>query len=201
MNEVQKRLEISLSPAVCLGVALLAASGEINAQDLVDDQGVPITAEKQHSFTEVVTESVTGDVYSDEAAKNWQDLSFSNLFSKGWDKPWSSPPNGGGGAPRQGWLNAYDGVFYRLSIATFGWQHGNGGDGYTNNIVSYTPLNQRLEIQTDIPVIASTQGASGRETNFGDFKIAPRMILSESKNPDANLQPDLPHPHRRCFQR
>ena len=175
------------SPALCLGIALLAACGEINAQDLVDDQGVPITAEKQRSFAEVVTESVTGDVYSDEAAKNWQELSFSNLFSKGWDKSWSSPPNGGGGAPRQGWLNAYDGVFFRLSIATFGWLHGNGGDGYTNNIVSYTPLNQRMEIQTDIPVIASTQGGSGRETNFGDFKITPRMILSESKEQTQTL--------------
>ena len=173
--------------AAGLGISLLAASGEINAQDLVDDQGVPITAEKKLSFTEVVTESVVGDVYSDEAAKNWQELSFSNLFSKGWDKSWSSPPNGGGGAPRQGWLNAYEGVFYRLSIATFGWLHGNGGDGYNNNIISFTPLNQRLEIQTDIPVIASTQGGSGRETNLGDFKITPRLLLSESKEQTQTL--------------
>ena len=190
--------------AAGFGIALLAASGEINAQDLVDDQGVPITAEKKLSFTEVVTESVTGDVYSDEAAKNWQDLSYSNLFSKGWDKSWSSPPNGGGGAPRQGWLNAYDGVFYRLSIATFGWQHGiNGGDGYNNDLVSYTPLNQRMEIQTDIPIMTSTPGASGRnsETNFGDFTITPRIILSESKNVTQTFQPDLSHPHRRRFQR
>jgi hypothetical protein len=107
------------------------------------------------------------------------------MFSKGWDKPWSSPPNGGGGAPRQGWLNAYEGVFYRLSIATFGWQHGlNGGDGYNNNLISFTPLNQRLQIQTDIPIMTSTPGASGNgsETNFGDFKITPRMILSESRD-------------------
>jgi hypothetical protein len=181
-NRSTKKTRSIFSPVICLGLSLLAASGEINAQDLVNDQGVPITAEKKLSFTEVVTESVTGDVYSDEAAKNWQDLSYSNLFSKGWDKAWSSPPNGGGGAPRQGWLNAYDGVFYRLSIATFGWQHGNGADNYSNDIVSYTPLNQRMEIQTDIPVIASTQGASGRQTNFGDFTITPRIILSESKN-------------------
>ena len=187
IKQSTKKIRNIFFPAVCLGVSLLAASGEINAQDLVDDQGVPITAEKQRSFAEVVTESVTGDVYSDEAAKNWQELSFSNLFSKGWDKSWSSPPNGGGGAPRQGWLNAYDGVFFRLSIATFGWLHGNGGDGYTNNIVSYTPLNQRMEIQTDIPVIASTQGGSGRETNFGDFKITPRLLLSESKEQTQTL--------------
>ena len=97
---------------------------------------------------------MTGDVYSDEAAARWQELSYGNLFSKGWDKPWSSPPTGGGGAPRQGWLNSYEGVFYRLSIATFGWQHGlNGGDGYNNNLVTFTPLNQRFEIQTDIPIV------------------------------------------------
>ena len=171
--------------AAGLGMALLAASGEISAQDSVDVQAAPVPASKDYSFIEAVTESVTGDVYSDEAVARWQDLSYSNLFSKGWDKPWSSPPNGGGGAPRQGWLNAYDGVFYRLSIATFGWQHGiNGGDGYNNDLISYTPLNQRMEIQTDIPIMTSTPGASGRnsETNFGDFTIAPRIILSESKN-------------------
>jgi hypothetical protein len=181
-ERMTKKTQNWFSVAVCLGVTLLAVSGEISAQDVVDDLAAPAKSVKDYSFKEAVTESVTGDVYSEEAAANWQDLSYTNMFSKGWDKPWSSPPNGGGGAPRQGWLNAYDGVFYRLSIATFGWQHGNGGDGYSNNIVSYTPLNQRMEIQTDIPVIASTQGASGRETNFGDFKITPRMILSESKN-------------------
>lgn len=173
------------STATCLGIALLAASGQISAQDIVEEQAAPVQTEKDYTFAEVVTQSVTGDVYSDEAAANWQDLSYSDMFSKGWDKPWSSPPNGGGGAPRQGWINAYDGVFYRLSIATFGWQHGlNGGDGYNNNLTSYTPLNQRFEVQTDIPIMTSTPGASGNgsETNFGDFKITPRMILSESRD-------------------
>ena len=176
--------------AAGLGIALLAASGEISAQDIVEDQVAPVQTERHYSFTEAVVESVTGDVYSDEAAARWQDLSFSNMFSKGWDKPWSSPPNGGGGAPRHGWLNAYEGVFYRLSIATFGWQHGlNGGDGYNLNVTSFTPLNQRMEIQTDIPVMTSTPGASGNgsETNFGDFKITPRIMLSESRDVSQSL--------------
>jgi len=171
--------------AAGFGFALLAASGEISAQDVVEDQAAPVQSEKDYTFTEVVTQSVTGDVYSDEAAANWQELSFGNLFSKGWDKPWSSPPAGGGGAPRHGWIGAYDDVFYRLSIAVFSWEHGrNGGDGYSNNLVSFTPLNQRLEIQTNIPIMTSTPGASGNgsETNFGDFRITPRMILAESKD-------------------
>lgn len=109
------------SSAVCLCLVLFACSAEIHAQDAVEEQAATAPAEKDYTFLEAVVESVTGDVYSDEAAARWQELSYSNMFSKGWDKPWSSPPNGGGGAPRQGWLNAYDGVFYRLSIATFGW--------------------------------------------------------------------------------
>lgn len=170
----------SFSKAVLFGCALFAVNGQSIAKDLTEEQTI-----KNYSFSEMVAESITGDVYSDQAAANWQDLSYGNLFSKGWDKPWSSPPNGGGGAPRQGWLNAYDGVFYRLSIATFGWQHDlNDGDGYSGNLISYTPINQRMQIQTDIPLAVSTPGAGGgnSQTNFGDFRIAPRIILSESKD-------------------
>lgn len=188
-KQIIKKTQRRFSTAVCLGIVLLLASGEISAQyivdDIVDDQVAPAQADRDYSFSEIVTESVTGDVYSDKAAANWQDLSYSNLFSKGWDKPWVSPPNGGGGAPRQGWLNAYDGVFYRLGIAIFGWQHDymSNGDGYTGNLTNYTPLNQRFEITTEIPV-SSNRGASGSDsqTNFGDFRISPRILLSESKN-------------------
>jgi hypothetical protein len=182
-ERMTKKTQSRFSAAVCLGVTLLAVSGEISAQDVVDDLVAPVQTDKDYSFSEVVTKSVTGDVYSDEAAARWQDLSYGDLFSKGWDKPWSSPPTGGGGAPRQGWLNSYDGVFYRLSIATFGWKHGlNGGDGYNSNLITYTPLNQRFEIQTDIPMVASTPGAFHSETNFGDFRITPRFLLSESRD-------------------
>jgi len=184
-ERIIKKAQSCLSTVLCLGVTLLAASGEISAQDIVEEQVVPTQAERDYSFSEVVTESVTGDVYSDKAAANWQDLSYSNLFSKGWDKPWVSPPNGGGGAPRQGWLSAYQGVFYRLGIAVFGWQHdpNNTGDGYTGNLVNFTPLNQRFEIETDIPMVSNRGGASSdSQTNFGDFRITPRIILSESRD-------------------
>ena len=175
----KKKTKKSFSTAAGLGIALLAASGQISAQDIVEEKATPVQTEKDYTFAEVVTESVTGDVYSDEAAARWQELSYGNLFSKGWDKPWSSPPTGGGGAPRQGWLNSYEGVFYRLSIATFGWKHGlNGGDGYNSNLVTFTPLNQRFEIQTDIPMVASTPGNPHSETNFGDFRITTAIKLS-----------------------
>jgi hypothetical protein len=188
-EQILKITQRLFSSAVCLGVLLLATSGEISAQDIVDDivddQVTPVKTDRDYSFSEVVAESVTGDVYSDKAAANWQDLSYSNLFSKGWDKPWVSPPNGTGGAPRQGWINTYDGVFYRLSISTFAWQHGlaNNSDGYSGTLTNYTPLNQRMEIRTDLS-LTSNRGPTGRsdaQTNFGDFIITPRFLLSESK--------------------
>jgi len=143
----------------------------------------PAPVEHDYSIGEVISESVTGDVYANP--ERWQALSFRNLFSKGWDKPWVSPPAGGGGAPRQGWINANDGVFYRLSIAGFNWTHGPGNyaDGYSGQLTSYTPLSQRFEIRTDL-FVTSTRGPGGvgdSQTNFGDFIITPRILLSESK--------------------
>ena len=94
----KKNLSHILS-ATCFGMALFAVSGEISAGEIPDEQTTSVQSDKDYSFSEIVTESVTGDVYSAAAAENWQDLSYGDLFSKGWDKPWVSPPNGGGGAP------------------------------------------------------------------------------------------------------
>jgi len=182
-ERITKETQSGFFKAFCLVFTLLAFNEEISAQDIPEQQVATTQTDREYSFSEVVRESVTGDVYSDPS--KWRDLSYTDIFSKGWDKPWVSPPNGSGGAPRQGWLNTYDGVFYRLSIAVFGWQHNlnNNGDGYTGDLVSYTPLNQRFEVQTDIPM-TSNRGATGSnsQTNFGDFKITPRMILSESED-------------------
>ena len=150
-----KKTQRHFFTALYLGIALFAASGEIRADEMTTEQTPLNQEDKSYSFSEAAIESMTGDVYSDKAAANWQDLSYSNLFSKGWNKPWVSPPNGGGGAPRQGWINANDGVFYRLGIAVFSWQHGlgNGSDGYAGNLVNYTPLNQRFEVQANIAMV------------------------------------------------
>ena len=49
--------------------------------------------------------------------------------------------------------------FYRLAIATFGYQHDVGnGDNWTSAISVYTPLNRRFELRWDIPMILSNRG-------------------------------------------
>ena len=164
-------------------VALILASlalipGYSLAADVAADNETtaPALIENEYSFGDVVRQSVFGDVYSDPS--QWRELTIGSFFTEGWDKAWVSPPTGGGGAPRQGWLNAYEGVFYRLSLGIFGWQHGkNNSDSYTGNLVTFTPINSRFEVQTEIPVSSNSD-----ETNFGDFRIQGRFLLAESRN-------------------
>ena len=126
----------------------------------------------------VVGESLAGDVY---ASDRWRPLDMRTLFSDGWNEPWASPPNGEGGAPRQGWLNAYDGVFYRLFLLTFNYAHdvdGNNGDNYAGGLTAYTPLNRRFQLRWDVPFVTSTPTG----TTWGDLQVTPRLLLSETRN-------------------
>src|SRR5689334_12674289 len=81
--------------------------------------GTSVSPRRTYSVFDAAKESLFGDPYAEP--ERWQELSLGTFLTEGWDEPWISPPTGGGGAPRQGWLNAFDGVFYRLGIATFGW--------------------------------------------------------------------------------
>lgn len=128
-------------------------------------------------------ESLIGDVYAQPST--WQALPLDSLFSEGWNQPWSSPPPGPGGAPRQGWINAYDGVFYRLGIVTFGYAQDVANESqYTSSLTLYTPFSRRFEIQTDVPfVVSNVHGPNqNRHSEFGDFQITPRVLLSESES-------------------
>jgi hypothetical protein len=132
---------------------------------------------------DAAVESLTGDVYAQPS--QWRPLSLGTFFSEGWDQAWASPPAGSGGAPRQGWIGAADGVFYRLGIGTFSYAHdaGGNGDAYNGAMTLYTPLSRRFELRWDVPVIVSSKGSSASyHAAFGDFAITPRVILSESQN-------------------
>src|SRR5262245_27346603 len=134
-------------------------------------------------FFGAMAKSLTGDVYGDPS--KWRDLSLSNFFTEGCNRALVSPPPGGGGAPRQGWLNSFDGVFYRLAVGTYGYAHNFLDNGNQNSglLQVYLPLNQRFEFRLDFPVV-SNRGATGTEyeTNFGDMQIVPRFLLSESRD-------------------
>lgn len=162
----------------------LATADTLEATGPSPDPAPRQTSTPHTSFTDAMGKSIWGDVYAHP--EDWQELSYGDFFSKGWDQSWVSPPTGAGGAPRQGWLLAFEGVFYRLGIGVFGWQHdlAGTGDGYTGTLVNFTPINQRLNIQTDIPMASNGLNSPDheRQTNFGDFRIQPRFMLSESES-------------------
>ncbi len=156
--------------------------------------GVPVMAQDTSQASNdgvfgAMAKSLTGDVYSDPS--RWRELSLSNLFTEGWNRAWVSPPPGGGGAPRQGWLNSFDGVFYRLGVATYGYAHDYLDNGNQNSglLQFYLPFNERFEFRLDIPAAVSNRGATGTEyeTNFGDMQIVPRFLLSETRNVTQSL--------------
>lgn len=142
------------------------------------------TTPTSYSLMDVISESLFGDVYAEPS--KWQPLSAGTFFSEGWNRPWVSPPAGRGGAPRQGWLNAFDGVFYRLGIVTFGFSEdfNENGDQYNGGFTLYAPFNARFEVRLDIPFVVSNRAGADNDysTNFGDFQITPRFLISESQD-------------------
>src|SRR5215813_9132639 len=130
-----------------------------------------------------IAKSLTGDVYSDPSL--WRELTVGTLFTEGWNRAWVSPSPGGGGAPRQGWLNSFDGVFYRLAVGTYGYAHNFFDNGNQNSgvVQLYLPLNERFELRLDFPVVSS-RGATDTDydTNLGDMQIVTRFLLSESRD-------------------
>src|SRR5207247_1386153 len=109
-------------------LGVLASGGGRRLDEDADDGGAracarghsgtgPGVEEAPSGFGDTISESLFGDVYD---PSRWRPLSAGSFFTEGWNRPWASPPAGEGGAPRQGWLNAFDGVFYRLGVLTGG---------------------------------------------------------------------------------
>lgn len=162
----------------CIAIALLVAVTSATPGASAAKEAASAGAGEPHDFFGVVGKSLAGDVYD---PARWHELGLGSFFTDGWDEAWASGPNGEGGAPRQGWLNAADGVFYRLFLFTFNWAHLDKNDSYTAGLTAYTPFNKRFQFRFDVPFFVSVPGFD-RETGFGDFQVTPRFLLSETVN-------------------
>ena len=89
------------------------------------------TEPERVGVVDAAIESIAGDVYAQPS--RWRPLSLGTFFSEGWDQAWASPVSGSGGAPRQGWIGAANGVFYRLGIGTCSFAH-NAGDNNKRSV-------------------------------------------------------------------
>jgi hypothetical protein len=149
----------------------------------------------EYPLGQVIVESIFGKPDPD----TWRPLSCSTLFSEGWLEPWVPSPNGSGGAPRQGWINAADGNFYRLWWFTFAqsFNQGSSSNAYLGAYTLYTPLSRRLVLITNIPFVERNVVTSGlplaggpprprqmtrNQTTFGDLTFTPRVMLHETQD-------------------
>jgi hypothetical protein len=175
---MSSRLYRSTSFRSRAAIALFAAAAACAPAASQAQERASASPKEPSGFFEVIRYSLAGDVYD---PARWRELGLTTFFTDGWDEAWASGPNGEGGAPRQGWLNAADGVFYRLFLFTFNWAHLDSNDSYVGGLTGYTPLNRRFQFRFDIPFFVSVPD-SDRETGFGDFQVTPRFLLSETVN-------------------
>jgi hypothetical protein len=144
---------------------------------------------------DTITESVFGTPDPD----TWRPLSLSTFFSEGWNEAWVPSPNGSGGAPRQGWINAMDGNIYRLWFFTFAQAFNSDpkGNAYLGSYTLLTPLSRRLELIVNVPFVIRNNAVSGlpilnpnnpmapttkSHSGFGDMSFTPRFLLHETKD-------------------
>jgi hypothetical protein len=130
-------------------------------------------------------------------ADSWRPLLCSTLFSEGWNEAWVPSPNGSGGAPRQGWINAADGNLYRLWFFTFAqaFNQGPKGNAYLGAYTIFLPFSRRLDLIINVPFVERNSAASGlpiinptgqptfkSKTTFGDLSFTPRVLLHETQD-------------------
>jgi hypothetical protein len=130
---------------------------------------------------------------------SWRPLPCSTLFSEGWFEPWVPSPNGSGGAPRQGWINAADGKLYRLWFLTLAQAFNSGpkGNAYLGAYTIFFPMSRRLDLIINVPFVERNSAASGlpiinptgpptsrfqSHTTFGDLSFTPRVMLHETQD-------------------
>jgi hypothetical protein len=180
-----------------LGNAIVLVILVAVSRGLAGAQSSPVDAQASRNprdlgFLGTLVESLAGNAYD---PSRWSPLPIDTFFSEGWDEPWVAGPTGqgGAGAPREAWLNTYDGAFYRHAVATFGYAHDFLDAGFTNNYTSgvtvFTPVNRRFELRWDIPIVTSNRVNSCCDYHIaaGDFALTPRFLLAESETASHTL--------------
>jgi hypothetical protein len=138
------------------------------------------------SFLEVAFESLFGDAYSESRKAAWRDLTLRTFFTDGWREPYIDPPAGSGGAPRHGWVNFFEGTFFRAWFFSYAFADdvNHNGNQYLGGWTIWAPLNRRFELRIDVPFVASNKGGAGDRYHdrFGDLAVSPRFLLSATQD-------------------
>jgi hypothetical protein len=146
-----------------------------------------------------IFDTITESLFGKPDPNTWRPLPLSTFFSEGWDEAWVPSPNGSGGAPRQGWINAMDGNLYRLWFFTFAQAFNSApkGNAYLGSYTLLAPFNRRMELIINVPFIVRNNATSGlpilnpnnptatvtkSHSGFGDVSFTPRFLVYETKD-------------------
>jgi hypothetical protein len=144
-------------------------------------------------------DTITESLFGPADPNTWRPLPLSTFFSEGWNEAWVPSPNGSGGAPRQGWINAADGNVYRLWFFTFaqGFNQAPKGNAYLGSYTLFAPLSRRLDLIINVPFVLRNSAVTGlpiidpnnppartskSHSGFGDISFTPRFLLHETKD-------------------
>ena len=145
-------------------------------------------------------DTITESIFGKPDPNTWRPLPLSTLFSEGWNEAWVPSPNGSGGAPRQGWINAMDGNMYRLWFFTFaqGFNQRPEGQrlprflhalhaaepspGADHEHPLRAPQQRRQRLAHPSTRTSPTATTSKSHTGFGDISFTPRVLLHETKD-------------------
>jgi hypothetical protein len=134
----------------------------------------------------VAYESLFADINAESEQTAWRPLTLRSFFSDGWREPFVEPPIGKDATPRGGWVNSFEGTFFRSWFFSFSFAEDvdHNGNEYHGGYTIYTPLNRRLEFRLDLPFVVSNKGGLGNtyHDHFGDLVVSPRFLLSEFQN-------------------
>jgi hypothetical protein len=159
----------------------------------------PVSAPTVSPIEMGILDTITESIFGPREPDSWRPLPFSTLFSEGWRETWVPSPNGSGGAPRGGWINAMEGNLNRVGFFTFAYGYNTPpkGNAYLGAYTLLTPLCRRLMLITSIPFALHNNADSGLPTidpsrprmttsrshsGFGDLSFTPRVMLHDSKD-------------------
>ncbi len=179
------------APGMAPGMVPAAPAGYVPAAPAGYAPAAPAGYDPARSVLDVIGASLFDDIYSPEAQARWTPLRLGTFFTEGWNTPFVLPTAGGGGlagtggAPRQGWIGAYGGQFFRAWFFAFVYAQGVNshiGNTYVGQYTIFVPFNRRFEMYVNYNFIVSNKASGTYKGNTGDTNFVANFMLSESKN-------------------
>ena len=158
---------------------LLLSSMPPDTRDWVNPGWVPAVESGNHAS---FWDTIKGSIFGQRCGLEWTPMCG---VLDGLCDPWIDPGPGSSGAPRQSWINTFDGFFTRRVAATYAYTDDLPGDRnfHTGLLSIETPLSRRLWLGINVPFLESLQGGRGPSTtHFGDVDVTGKFMVYESRN-------------------